>query len=48
MEAYAGMRAALSQGPGLDNNRAAIRTIAASLDSLKYFSGSWAKVELAK
>ena len=49
MEAYAGMRAALSPGPGLDDmNRVMIQNIAASLDSLKPSSGSRTKLELAK
>lgn len=49
MEAYAGMRAALSPGPGLDDmNRVMIQNIAASLDSLKPSSGSRTKIELAK
>lgn len=49
MDSYAGMRAALSPGPGLDDmNRVMIRNIAASLDSLKPSPGSCMKIELAK
>lgn len=48
MEAYAGMRAALSAGPGLDDmNRVMIQNIAASLDSLKPSRGSRTKIQLA-
>lgn len=49
MESFAGMRAALSPGPGLDDiNRVMIRTIAASIDSLKPSLGSCMKIEPAK
>ena len=49
MEIVAGMRVALSPGPGLDDmNRVMIRNIAASLDSLKPSQGSYMKIELAK
>ena len=49
MDSYAGMRAALSPGPGLDDmNRVMIQNIAASLDSLKSASGSCTKIGLAK
>ena len=49
METYAGMRAALYPGPGLDHmNRVMIQNIAASLNSLKPSSGSRTKIGLAQ
>ena len=50
MEAYAGMRAALSPGPGLDDmNRIMIQNIAGSLDSLRPSSKAFGtRIELAK
>ena len=49
MESYAGMRAALSAGHGLDEmNRVMIQNIAASLDSLKPAPGTRIKIGLAK
>ena len=49
MDSYAGMRAALSPGPGLDDmNRVMIQNIAASLDSLKPAPDSRTKIGLAK
>ena len=49
MESYAGMRAALSAGHGLDEmNRVMIQNIAVSLDSLKPAPGTRTKIGLAK
>ena len=49
MESYAGMRAALTPGPGLDEmNRVMVQNIAASLDSLKPAPGTCTKIGLVK